>query len=60
MFLFECVAEHLPIFRQVVDFVLGPTGLVSSAYFCDFVSYKFLGGRSVEIAVERGAMGDGG
>ena len=60
LFLFECVAEHLPVFRQIVGFVLGSTCLVSAADFCDFSGYEFLGGRSVEVAVECGAVGDSG
>ena len=60
MFLFECVAEHLPVFRQVVGFFLGPVGLVSAADFRDFAGYEFLGERSVEIAVECGPMGESG
>ena len=47
----ECGVEHLSVFRQVVGFVLGATGLVSAAYLGDFIGYNFLGGGSCEIAV---------
>ena len=33
LFLLECGAEHLPVFRQVIGFVLGPTGLISASGF---------------------------
>ena len=33
LFLLKCGVEHLPVFRQVVGFVLGPTVLVAASDF---------------------------
>ena len=57
LFLLKCGAEHLPIFRQVVGFVLGPTGSVSTSDFQDFTGYELLRRLSGEIAVVRWTMG---
>jgi hypothetical protein len=59
LLLFKGVVEHLSVFRQVVGFVLGATGLVSVSYLSDFTGYKLLRGGSCEIAIVCGAMSDG-
>ena len=60
LLLFKGVVKHLSVFRQVVGFVLGATGLVSVSYLGDFTGYEFLRGGSCEIAIVCGTMGDGG
>ena len=60
LFLLEGGMEHLSVFRQVVGFVLGATGLVSVSYFGYFTGDEFLSGGCCEIAIIRGAIWDGG
>ena len=59
LFLLKGGVEHLSVFRQVVGFVLGATGLVSVSYLGDFTGYEFLRGGSCEIAIVCGTMKDG-
>ena len=58
-FLLKGGVEHLSVFRQVVGFVLGATGLVSVSYLGDFTGNEFFCGGSCEIAIVCGAMSDG-
>ena len=60
LFLLKCRAEHLPLFREVVGFVLCSAGLVAASDFGDFAGDEFLRGRSGEVAVVGGAVRDGG
>ena len=60
LFLLKCRAEHLPVFREVVGFVLCPAGFVTASDFCNFAGNEFLRRRRGEIAVVCGAVGDGG
>ena len=60
LFLLECGAEHLPVFRQVIGFVLSPTGLISASDFGDFAGNEFLRGCGSEVAVVCWTMRDGG
>jgi len=59
LLLFKGGVEHLSVFRQVVGFVLGATGLVSVSYLGDFTGYELLRGGSCEIAIVCGTMSDG-
>jgi len=59
LLLFKGVVKHLSVFRQVVGFVLGATGLVSVSYLGDFTGNEFFCGGSCEIAIVCGAMSDG-
>ena len=60
LLLFKGGVEHLSVFRQVVGFVLGATGLVSVSYLGDFTGYEFLCGGSCEVAKVCGAVWDVG
>ena len=58
LFLLEGGVEHLSVFRQVVGFVLGATGLglVSISYLGGFTGYEFFSGGSCEVAVVCGPI----
>jgi hypothetical protein len=60
LFLLKGEAEHLPVFRQVVGFIMGATSLVSVPYLGDFTGYEFHCGGSCEVAIVCGTMWDSG
>ena len=60
LFLFECRAEHLPVFREICSFVLGTSGLVFTSDCRDFFPYKLSRGGGSEIPVVVGAIPDRG
>ena len=60
LFLFECRAEHLPVFREIRSFVLGTSGLVLAPDYRDFFLYELSRRNASEITVIVGAIPDRG
>ena len=58
LFLFECRAEHLPVFREIRSFVLGTSGSVLAPDYRDFFPYELFRGGSSEISLIVGAIPD--